>query len=320
MTAPAPRDVVIFGGAGFIGGHLTNALSPGATTITLVDLETPRPLQRGVVFHRHDVRRRIELEVERPPDLVINLAAVHRSPGHRTDEYYDTNVRGALEVTDWCERVGAMNLLFTSSIAVYGPSASPLTETSTCAPDTPYGHSKLLAERAHELWAERDPGRRLVIVRPAPIFGTGSKGNVTRLAGALRKRRFVYPGRTDTVKSLGYVKDLVDAIGFILEHGPGGVSTYNFAYPDEYSIQEVCETFGRVAGFARPVRITEAAFKPLALTASADWEPDFFVQVRKARMSSNVRPERLVTLGYRWPSDLESALAEWSRESDGTFV
>jgi len=64
--------------------------------------------------------------------------------------------------------------------------------------------TKILAERIHRLWqTEGAASRRLTIVRPGVIYGLAEGGNFTRLARALKHRRFVFPGRTDTIKAHG---------------------------------------------------------------------------------------------------------------------
>src|SRR5690606_1211241 len=137
-----------------------------------------------------------------------------RTPGHSEREYYDTNVSGALNVLDYCRRNGIANTVFTSSIAVYGPSEAERSEASDPRPESPYGASKLQAESIHKAWQLEDPVRRLVIVRPAVIFGAGEGGNFSRLARALRSRRFFYPGRRDTVKACAYVDELLASLEF----------------------------------------------------------------------------------------------------------
>lgn len=316
MTPGEIHTAVVFGGAGFIGSHLVPALEGRGAAVTVADIREPAFRAPHAYV---DVRHPIDLELDRAPDLVVNLAAVHRSPGHQSHEYYETNVRGAIEVTEWSRRAGAPTIVFTSSIAVYGPGENARTEASPCAPDTPYGHAKLLAERVHTAWAG-STGGRAVVVRPASIFGRGSTGNFARLAAALRSGRFVYPGRTDTVKSCGYVRDLVDAVCFLLDRDELGTGAWNFGYPDAYTVQDVCEALCAIGGFARPRRVPERALAPIVLAARKGWGPELVQQVHKARTSTNVAPAALRGLGYRWPTDLVGGLDAWAKESDGAFT
>src|SRR5690606_31892986 len=99
-----------------------------------------------------DVRRPIDWFPEEKVDLIANFAAVHREPGHEDYEYYETNLLGAENVCAWAERVGCNKLIFTSSIAPYGPSESPKNEGSLPVPVSAYGGSKLVAEQIHQKW------------------------------------------------------------------------------------------------------------------------------------------------------------------------
>ena len=107
-------------------------------------------------------------------DLAVNLAAIHREPGHQDYEYFETNLKGAENVCSWADQVGCNKIIFTSSIAPYGPAEEPKDEQSLTVPVTAYGSSKLAAEKIHIAWQHKDiEGRQLVIVRPGVVFGPG---------------------------------------------------------------------------------------------------------------------------------------------------
>ncbi len=176
-TGDDKRLAVIFGGNGFVGKHLTSALLKNGYQVHIADLASNQ--QPRDSFTECDVREEIKLKFEKAPDLVINLAAVHRTPGHEIDEYYETNVGGAINVVNWCISVGAERLIFTSSIAVYGPNSQAKDEHSSLNPIHAYGKSKLLAENIYRLWQSENPStRNLIICRPAVIFGPGENGNL----------------------------------------------------------------------------------------------------------------------------------------------
>ena len=134
-----------------------------AQKVVLVDLNPPRdepwsaPLQRELqngraVYIRWDVRQTIPGGLLPKPDLIFNLAAVHREPGHLPHEYFETNLYGAENVCFWASSVECQRMVFTSSIAPYGPSEELKDEESLPVPDSPYGSSKLAAEKMHIGW------------------------------------------------------------------------------------------------------------------------------------------------------------------------
>ena len=216
-------NYIIFGGSGFIGTHLIHLLKnecvkPGDK---IYDLDIVMPGEEGVVpgvveknegveYIRLDVRKPIEFDFKSTSDDVIfNLAAVHRTPGHPDHEYFETNIRGAENVIDFAEKYKINKILFTSSIAPYGAAEELKKETTLPTPNTPYGISKLVAENIHQMWQVKNEKRELTIVRPGIVYGKGEHGNMTRLYRGQKNRYFFYAGRKDTVKACIYVKELV---------------------------------------------------------------------------------------------------------------
>ena len=74
------------------------------------------------VFVECDVRKSIEHLTFTPTseDVIFNFAAVHRTPGHPDQAYFETNIRGAENVCAFAEKFGIKKIVFTSSIATYG--------------------------------------------------------------------------------------------------------------------------------------------------------------------------------------------------------
>lgn len=325
---PAPLDLrdrhaVVFGGAGFIGGHLVASLTAAGATVLVADHEPPRgPLPAGATYLSADVREPIAFEAPGPDPLVFNLAAVHRTPGHPDHEYFETNVAGATNVTAFCARHGATRLWFTSSISVYGPTEVAVTEDSPLTPNSAYGASKAEAEGIHRAWVEADPARRLVVVRPAAVFGPGEHGNFTRLAGALKRGTFLYPGRKDTLKACGYVDDLIGSLFFMADRADP-VATYNYGYPQPPTLEGICSAFVEVGGLRRPRGVLPAgpvmaAARLLDAAGLKTFDPE---RVKKLFNSTNVVPRRLVEEGFPYQTDLREAIGRWREaEPRGEFV
>jgi nucleoside-diphosphate-sugar epimerase len=317
-------DAIVFGGAGFIGHHLSSALVElGVASVVCADIVPPaRPPARGVRFAPVDVREPIDLESGGSQPLVFNLAAVHRTPGHADSEYMETNVAGARNITAYCVRRGARSLWFTSSISVYGQSEDVKDEESPLKPTTAYGRSKAEAERIHREWAEAGAERHLVVARPAAVFGPGEGGNFVRLARALRQRRFLYPGRKDTRKACGYVTELIRTMLFMRSFASPAV-TYNFAYPDTPTIETICRSLREVGGLPRPLGVMPlapalAAARVLNALGASTFDPE---RVKKLVVSTNIEPKRLQRSGYEFRTTLSSALSDWhSSDPAGEFV
>ena len=258
---------MIFGGTGFVGTHLIDALvtSGEYAKIVCADLRLPRKRVPGVTYLTCDVRKPIDI-VEEGISEIYNLAAVHATPGHEDYEYYETNVLGAIHVTDFATANNVALIIFTSSISVYGPTETAKNENSILMPISAYGRSKIMAEKIHKSWRTAQPDRRLIVVRPAVVFGPGEGGNFTRLAKALKRGWFFYPGRKDTVKACGYVRELIDTMAFAKTLGRPDV-LYNFCYPQGYTIEQICDVFYRCGQTKRPMGLMPAW---LLLTAASD--------------------------------------------------
>ena len=225
---------VVFGGAGFIGTHLVRRLlaSGRFSRVHVADLR-PHPREehpRGISSSITDVRPSHSCGfVPGTPDWIFNLAAIHREPGHSPEEYFDTNLAGARNVCDYAESVGCRNIYFTSSISVYGPTLGPTGRGCTHLPSNSiWGLPKYPAEWIHRCWQAGSGGRRLVICRPAVIYGPGDPGNILRMIQAIRKGYFAFPGSTSIYKAYGYIFGLLDSIDFVMDR-VDGVIYYNYA-------------------------------------------------------------------------------------------
>ena len=278
----------------------------------------------GVEYVYGDVRRPIALANAPSGPEIYNFAAVHTTPGHEDWEYFWTNEWGAIHVCDFASAVGAKFLFFSSSISTYGSTESELDEEGPFEPTSAYGRSKLLAEAIHRSWQKSDAGRRLCIVRPGVIFGQGERGNFTRLAAALKAKRFFYPGRDDAIKSCGYVGELVRSMLFTRDL-PDAEITYNFAYPNRYTTREICATFCQLANFKMP-----SAVIPNAVILGAGFAFEILAalgvktsinraRIRKLMLSTNVVPRKLAELGYQFETDLKEGIKRWHTESQGRF-
>jgi nucleoside-diphosphate-sugar epimerase len=257
-------------------------------------------------------------------DLIVNLAAVHREPGHEAHEYFATNLPGAEHVCTWAEQVGCKRIIFTSSIAPYGPTEEVKNEQSLPVPVSPYGASKLAAEKIHLAWQRGNADHRLLIVRPGVVFGAGEGGNLTRMIRAVLGGYFFYMGNRQTRKAGGYVKELCLALTWVMEYQETqghGVELFNFSMDPAPTVEEYVTTICRVAGIRRFIPsvpypcllgtsyVIEGICRPLRIH-----QPISPVRIRKLVHSNNVDPHFLRQAGYPYHYTLEQALADWLQE------
>ena len=321
----AQHPVVVLGASGFIGTRLINHLtSNGARGLRALDLKPPRQRFVGVEYARGDIRAPIPEDIGRGASVIFNLAATHRTPGHHEHEYFEDNIGGALNAVALAKACDIKTIVFTSSISVYGFCEQAVSEASPLRPISAYGRSKRLAEDIHRQWLASGTDRRLIIVRPGVVFGPGERGNYTALANALHRGYFFYPGRRDTVKSGGYVDELIRTIEFALER-VSRYALFNFAYPEQNTIREIVAAFGKVSGRRYdPLMLPLPLLKLVAgvigagnaIGLHAVIHPD---RVMKLVQSTRVRPMWLASQGYEFSTNLETALERWRDETQGRF-
>ncbi|WP_345955890.1 NAD(P)-dependent oxidoreductase [Mucilaginibacter sp. PAMB04168] len=313
-------NYLIFGGAGFIGTHLAKyitSLNLSSSVINSYDIYNK--VQSD--FIKLDVRKRILLDLNDSSNSIIyNLAAIHTTPGHPDHDYFETNIFGAENICDFARSNNINTIVFTSSIAPYGPSEELKLETTIPMPNTPYGISKLTAEYIHKVWQAEDPdNRKLIIVRPGVVFGQNEGGNFTRLYQSLKKGFFFYPGRRDTTKAAVYVKDVVRIL-YETSVGQGtGVATYNLTYSPAPTIQKICEVMAQVTGVNEPKLLVPASLMKLAASTiyySGNLlgkkingiHPD---RVKKLMISTNISGKKLDESPYKLQYTLKEAIADW---------
>lgn len=335
-------NYIITGGTGFIGTHLTNLIlaeHPDAKVwnLDIVMPGTPNPVVKnykpavregemlGSTYVECDVRKPIgELPfTPTPEDVIFNFAAVHRTPGHEDIEYFETNIRGAENICAFAEKYGIKQIVFTSSIAPYGASEQLKTEETLPTPNTPYGISKLVAEKIHIAWQKGGEGRKLTIVRPGVVFGRGENGNFSRLYWGIRKHTFAYPGRKDTIKACVYVKELVRFILWNVEERETSFDIFNCTFEPAYTIEQIVTAMKKVTGLTRSVPyIPNSIIMPMAVSAKMVGSPMGIcpARVKKLQISTNICGKKMANSGYQFKYSFEGALDDWYNDNRNQYL
>jgi nucleoside-diphosphate-sugar epimerase len=225
--------VFVTGGCGFIGFWLCEKLGAQGWDVTSVDASPPMDTiapPPNVRFITGDLTNPQEWRHEMADsDLVIHLAAKHRFFGISEKEFYRTNVEGTKSLLDAMAVAGLRNLIFFSSVSVYGEQTLPTTEDTIPDPNSPYGKTKLRAEALVREWTAAGEGRNALIIRPTVVFGPGNRGNIYRMIKQVDSGLYFPVGQGDNVKSVAYVENLVEATIFLIRKGFQGVELYNYS-------------------------------------------------------------------------------------------
>ncbi len=326
-------NYIIFGGSGFIGTHLIKLLKSECLNKgdKIYDLDIVMPGEEGVVpgivekiegvnYIRLDVRKPINFDfTPTKNDIIFNLAAVHRTPGHPDHAYFETNIRGAENVVKFAEKNNITKILFTSSIAPYGAAEQLKKETTLPTPNTPYGISKLVAEKIHTIWQNKDASRELTIVRPGIVYGKGEHGNMTRLYKGQKKHYFFYAGRRDTIKACIYVKELVRFMKYrMIDNSFPGTDVFNCTFEPAFNIQQICETMQRATGMKRHIPLIPSwILMPAAYVLGPIGGKKVGIhpaRVKKLMVSTNINGEKLAKCGYKFHYTFEETFRDWYKE------
>ena len=169
-----------------------------------------------------DVRdRKSLLAAAKGCDVIYNLAAEHRDDVRPGSLYYDVNVGGAENVCSVAEELGIKEIVFTSSVAVYGFPGEETDESGELRPFNDYGRTKLEAEKIYIDWKKRSEDRSLTIIRLTVVFGEGNRGNVYNLLNQIASGKFLMVGNGRSRKSMAYVGNVVSFLEFTLSFGAG---------------------------------------------------------------------------------------------------
>ena len=332
------KNIVIFGGMGFLGQHFAELMVnlPETKRIYLVDLETARnePLRARLKVSTNIEFVALDIRTDSATwpkiddiSLIANFAAIHREPGHTYREYYDTNLAGAENVTRYAARINCLEIIFTSSISVYGPSEAKICEASPKIPATAYGNSKLMAELIHQRWLACASARKLTIVRPGVVYGTAERGNVSRLVRAVRGGYFVYTANEKTIKSGCYVKNLCHAmldIHTATEFGPFNV--FNMSTSPLPTLEDYVTSIQKSLGVNRkilniPLPLLYVAFFTIEWLCKLLRRPTSInrVRLKKLTHSNNIEPEFLMSVNWQEPFSFNETFDDWQTEDPAVW-
>ena len=276
-------NILVTGGAGYIGSHTVYALlERGDKVVVLDDLSTGIRSQvgEGAAFVQGDIANTAlvsSLIVQHAVEAVIHFAGSIVVPESVRDPlgYYENNVVKSRALLEACVQSGVRQFIFSSTATVYAEDApQPLAEGAPKSPISPYARSKLMTEwmledvsRAHDL--------RHMALRYFNVAGADPKGRTgqsTPKATHLIKRASQvalgqvphldifgtdYPSPDGTgVRDYIHVSDLAEAHLLALDALSGGAAStsYNVGYGRGLSVREVIAGVERVTGKKLPVK------------------------------------------------------------------
>jgi UDP-glucose-4-epimerase GalE len=293
-------NVLVTGGAGYIGSPAVKRLLAGGHTVAAIDnlfRGHAAAVLKPASFDEVDIRDTTAVERllrAKKIDCVMHFAAlayVGESVGDPL-RYYDNNTAGTLSLLRAMHAAGVNRLVFSSTCATYGePERMPITEDMPQRPINPYGWSKLFVERILLDYAAANKSFAFVAPRYFNVAGAASDGTIGEdhqpethlipvlIHTALGKRKSAtvfgddYPTPDGTcIRDYVHVEDLADAhAGAMDALKPGDQRFYNLGIGRGYSVKEVIAAVKKVTGVDFRVEVgPRRAGDPPQLYANAD--------------------------------------------------
>jgi len=211
--------VVVTGGSGFIGSHVTECLIANGFEVVVLDHNPPKT--SGVVYVTGDLQNPRECESAfMGADAVIHLAARVRRNESQERAWQDllANSKSTANALSISARMGVGTIILSSTGGVYGnTSLRGATERIKCHPKNPYAFGKCIDEGAALSYGHANPDLRVAILRLFNCFGERQQphrpGAVvsTFIAQALEGKNLLLDGDGRQVRDYLYVKDVAQA-------------------------------------------------------------------------------------------------------------
>ncbi|HIE32276.1 MAG TPA: NAD-dependent epimerase/dehydratase family protein [Methanosarcinales archaeon] len=242
------KNVLVTGGAGFIGSHIVERLTGECAVTALDNLSTGKEknLPEGAIFVKGDLRDSDMVKKtikDADIDVIFHIGANASVPHSTEDPRYDfeTNALGSFNVLEACRDSDVEKIVYASTAAVYGePVYTPIDEGHPLHPISPYGASKLAGERCGLAFKETY-GIDFAAIRIFNTYGPRQPRYV--MYDFIKKLRrdpsfLEVLGTGGQIRDYCYVSDMADAFVLVAGHGNG---VYNAAGGSPTSIKELAE-------------------------------------------------------------------------------
>ncbi|MFJ7638125.1 UDP-glucose 4-epimerase GalE [Peribacillus sp. NPDC097225] len=295
--------ILVTGGAGFIGSHISVELLNAGYNLMIVDNfsnSNPEVLRRiqkitGKSFeiHQIDLLNEKDLErvfIENRIEAVIHLAGL-KAVGESVVEplkYYRTNINSTINLCKLMKKYHVRKLVFSSSATVYGmPDKVPIAEDFPLKAMNPYGRTKLMIEEILQDIYISDKQWSISILRyfnPIGAHESGLIGDnpngipnnlmpfITKVAIGELKELKVFGQHYPTIDGTG-VRDYIHVIDLAKGHvaaldkvlKTNSINTYNLGTGQGYSVLEIITAFESITGIKIPFQLSEPRLGDIAI-------------------------------------------------------
>lgn len=299
------KNILVSGGAGYIGSHTCVALLESGYSVIVADnLSNSKPdiLERihkitnsDIIFYKTDVTDSLSVKHIFEENQIYGVihCAGFKAVGESVKTpltYYRNNLLSTIELAKACIEHNVKNFVFSSSATVYGENHAPFTENMPLMPATnPYGETKIMSEKILRDTTAADEGFSVSLLRyfnPVGAHESGFIGEdpngipsnlmpyITKVAKGQLALLRVFGNDYDTPDGTGirdyiHVMDLAEGHVAALANMKPGVSVYNLGTGKGTSVLELIHAFERTNGIKIPYTITQRRPGDIAICYAA---------------------------------------------------
>lgn len=279
-------NILVTGGAGYIGSHCTKMLLEEGYHVSVIDnLSTgyKAAVDKRASFYPLDIKdkdRVVEVLKNDSIDAVIHFAAYSLVGESMNDplKYYDNNLYGTKVLLDAMVEANVKAIVFSSTAAVYGDhQIMPITEEYEERPTNTYGETKLAMEHMMK-WVDTAHDVKYIALRYFNVAGayhTGEIGEahnpethliplILQVPNGKRDHIYIFGDDYDTpdgtcIRDYIHIEDLIHAHILAMKHllETNTSNYYNLGSGDGYSVKEMIDAARTVTNHPIPAIISE---------------------------------------------------------------
>jgi len=303
MARLKSKNVIVTGGAGFIGSHLVNGLIKKKYNVAVIDnLSSGRKenINKKAKFYKADVRNKNISKIfeNEKPNFVFHLAAqplvdeAYKNPF----EAIETNVMGTVNVLEICRKQGNLEtIVVVSSDKAYGKAEKlPYKEHFPLKGDHPYDASKSSADLIAQTYFSTY-GLPVVITRFSNVFGPGDLNFSRIIPGAIeaiiKNKELQIRSDGKMIREYTYVKDIIDGCIKLAEnkekiHG----HAFNFGSKNIFNVIDLVKKIDQTMGTKTNYKIMNVAKNEI---------PEQYLDWTKAKEKLNWEPKTSFEQGIK---------------------
>ncbi|MDH5606850.1 MAG: UDP-glucose 4-epimerase GalE [Anaerolineae bacterium] len=336
-------EILITGGAGYIGSHACVAFLEAGYQVTVVDnlsnssaasLEKVKEITgKSVSFYNTDLLDKAGLRQvfeKHNFEAVVHFAGL-KAVGESVQiplHYYHNNVTGSISLFEVMAEFGVKKIVFSSSATVYGePDSVPITESFPLKQTNPYGTSKFMVERILQDLYQSDKQWNIALLRyfnPVGAHPSGKIGEqpqgvpnnllpyITQVAVQKLEKLSVFGDDYDTPDGTG-VRDYIHVMDLVQGHLKAidklnenpGIVVYNLGTGIGYSVLDLVNAFEKVSGIIIPYEIAPRRVGDIAVTYADPTKAN-----RELGWEAKLGLEDMCADAWRWQSSNPNGYAE----------